>query len=210
MSIQIIAVENKPISSISYIIYSKKSSNCLIIDPGSENPDELDRLIIDKNLKPVYIIFTHEHFDHIWCANYFIYKYDALIACSEYCFQAIQNSKLNLSIFYDIHKAISIKPMKHIIVKEGDMINWEGYKIFIKEAKGHSSGGIIVLLNNCIFTGDTLIKGIKTVTKLRGASREKLIETIDYLNTLIGFDYIIFPGHGDSFELDDYDLSIAL
>ena len=209
MSIQILAIENKPISSISYIIY-KKNESCIIIDPGSENPEEIDRVIIAKNLKPKYIIFTHEHFDHIWSANYFICKYRVPILCSEYCYQAIQNPKLNLSLFYDTFKAFSINPLKQKIVKDGDVINWEDKTLLIKEAKGHSSGGIMILLGNYIFTGDTLIKGIKTVTKLKGASREKLIESIEYLNSLKGDNYIIFPGHGDYIELDNYDLSGTL
>ena len=210
MSIQILAIENKPISSISYIIYHGENSSCIIIDPGSENPDEIDRFIIDKSLKPIYIIFTHEHFDHIWAANYFIDKYDVSIICSEYCAQAILNPKLNLSAFYDTYKAFSIKARKQIIAKEEDVIDWEGIKLLIKEAKGHSLGGIIVLIDKCIFTGDTLIKGIKTVTKLKGASKDKLIESIEYLNTLKGLNYIIYPGHGVNIELDKYDLSVAL
>ncbi len=210
MSIQVISIENKPISSITYILYFEQNSSCIIIDPGSENPDEIDRVIIDKNLKPIYLIFTHEHFDHIWSANYFIDKYAVSIICSVSCFQAIQNPKLNLSIFYDTSKAFMIKSRVQNLVKEGDIINWEGKKLFIKEATGHSFGGIIVLLDNHIFTGDTLIKGVKTVTKLKGASKEKLIESIDYLKSLRGLNYTIHPGHGDSFKLDNYELSNAI
>lgn len=210
MSIQILAIENKPISSISYIIYIEKKDSCIIIDPGSENPEEIDRVIIDKNLKPQYIIFTHEHFDHIWSANYFICKYRVSIICSEYCFKAIQDPKLNLSLFYDTNKAFSINPLKQKIIKEEEIINWEDKKLLIKETKGHSLGGIIISMENYIFTGDTLIKNIKTVTKLKGASKEKLHEFIEYLKSLIGLNYIIYPGHGDYFCLDNYDLSLAL
>lgn len=210
MSIQIIAIENKPISSITYIIYLEKNSNCIIVDPGSESPDEIDEILIDRKLKPIYIIFTHEHFDHIWSANYFIIKYDTTIVCSEYCAKAIKDPKLNLSIFYDPYKAIYIQPNNLITVKDGDSIEFFENTLIIKEAQGHSLGGILIILNKFIFTGDTIIKNIKTVTKLKNASKNKLEESVAFFKRLIGYNYILLPGHGESIVLDKYDLSIAL
>lgn len=208
--VQIIPIENKPISSISYIVYIEEFGNCIIVDPGAEDPTSIDIVLIHKKLRPVYIIFTHEHFDHIWSANFFIQKYGTSIICSEFCANAIQNSKYNLSAFYDASKSFCIIPKTQIIAKDADIINWEGKKLFFKESQGHSQGGIIVLLENFIFTGDTLIKGIKTVTKLKGASRDKLVESIEFLKSLKGHNFIVCPGHGDTFKLDEYDLLIAL
>lgn len=209
MSIQVISIVNKPISSVTYIIYKEQGGDCVIIDPGSEYPDEIEKELIAKNLKPIYIILTHEHFDHIWSSNFFIKKYNPTILCSEYCAKAIQNSKLNLSIFYDSNCAFQICPNKLIIVNDSDSFPCLDSILVIKEAQGHSLGGILIKFDKFIFTGDTLIKDLKTVTKLKNASKIKLYESIEYLNRLKGDNYIILPGHGEPFELDNYNLLLA-
>lgn len=210
MSIQVISIENQPISSITYIIYKDDISDCIIIDPGSEYPDEIEKILSEKKIKPTCIILTHEHFDHIWSSNYFIEKYNSTILCSEYCAKAIQDSKLNLSIFYDPNKAFQVHPNSLVIVKDNDYITCLDSTLVIKEAQGHSLGGILIILDKFIFTGDTIIKNIRTVTKLRNASKKKLKDSIAYLEAIKGNNFILYPGHGESFDLDSYDLSLAV
>ena len=58
--------------------------------------------------------------------------------------------------------------------------------------------------------GDTLIKDIRTVTKLKGGSVEKLYDSLSMIETLKGRELIIYPGHGDMYQLDGYDLKVAV
>lgn len=61
-----------------------------------------------------------------------------------------------------------------------------------------------------VFTGDTLLKDAKTVTKLKTGSKEKLIVSVMLLEQEKGKNLIICPGHGETFGLDGYDLNIAI
>ena len=58
-----------------------------------------------------------------------------------------------------------------------------------------------------LFTGDTLINGERTVTKLPTGSVEKLKESMSLYAGMKGRGYRVFPGHGKEFDLDGYDLS---
>jgi glyoxylase-like metal-dependent hydrolase (beta-lactamase superfamily II) len=56
---------NDPIPSVCYLIYKNNFRDCIIIDPGNKDLIEINQFINEKSLRPVYIIITHEHFDHI-------------------------------------------------------------------------------------------------------------------------------------------------
>jgi glyoxylase-like metal-dependent hydrolase (beta-lactamase superfamily II) len=61
-----------------------------------------------------------------------------------------------------------------------------------------------------LFTGDTLIKDIRTVTKLKTGSRDKLKETLSMLEKLKGMGLMVYPGHEEQFLLDSYNLDNSL
>ena len=71
---------------------------------------------------------------------------------------------------------------------------------------GHTDASISFVANKYLFTGDTLIKDEKTVTKLPTGSVEKLSETVKVLAELKGLGLEVKSGHGEEFILDDYDL----
>ena len=211
MKLLLKSIENAPVTSVCHIFYDEQTKRCIIVDPGSENPVMIDNFLEEKGLHVDYIVLTHEHFDHIWSCNFLIRKYRATLLCSEYCSVAILNAKTNLSVFFEPSKAFAVEPNQTIVVGDTNrLIQWNGYELQFRDSGGHSMGGILMMTQNYIVTGDTLIKGLKTVTKLKNASLDKLIETLEYLDSMKGNDLLICPGHGECFELDNYDLTIAL
>lgn len=76
MNLTVLKIENYPVASNCYVLYDKSQGNtCILVDPGSENCDSLERTLEEHELLPEYIILTHEHFDHIWGCNYLTNKY---------------------------------------------------------------------------------------------------------------------------------------
>lgn len=61
-----------------------------------------------------------------------------------------------------------------------------------------------------LFTGDTLIKDLHTVTKLTTGSVAKLRVSMELLSSLQGKGYAVYPGHGEVFELDGYNLELMM
>ena len=102
---------NSPVSSNCFILYDGVGTNlpCVIIDPGSENNDDLLNFISHNKLNPEFIILTHEHFDHCWGVNGLRKRYPYIkLVCAYECSDAIQSSKGNCSVFYDNIKAFEI------------------------------------------------------------------------------------------------------
>ena len=203
-------VTGQQFTSNCFLLYDREVNNdCLVVDPGSEYPDELEQLLKDLNLYPKYILLTHEHFDHIWGCNYLVEKYHSKIICSVLCSEAIQDAKRNHSLFYN-QKAFQVPAADICIEDIGFNWNWNGWGITFFVAEGHTNAGICFEIGNSLFTGDTLLKDLRTVTKLFCGSKEKLVVTINRIKRLQGKGFYVYPGHGDGFDLDNYDLNKAL
>ena len=103
MGLEVVQIINKPVSSNCFLLFDREVNNdCLVVDPGCEIPDVLDRKLSELRLWPKFIVLTHEHFDHIWGCNALVQKYHAQIICSTICSEAIQDAKKNHSMFYNL------------------------------------------------------------------------------------------------------------
>lgn len=195
-------VKNSPIDSNCYVIHAHNCPDCLIIDPGTEDCNELLSLLNKKRLIPQFIILTHEHFDHIWGVNKLLEIYQPSIICSEQCSEAIKDKKKNLSIFYNNVGFEINNNCKFVFHKE---IQFGNQKIEIIDTPGHSLGSISVLVKNLLFTGDTVMMESKIVTKLPGGNKKKLIDSINSLqSSFMNQNIKVYPGHGNAFSFDEF------
>lgn len=211
MPLEIKRIVNAPIDSNCYIIYDKsQSEECIIIDPGSEHNDELINFLAQNSLIPKFIILTHEHFDHCWGVNGLREQYPGLkLVCSSICSEAIQNPKATYSHYY-CKPEFRIEPADILVEDIMFEQEWYGYKLQYDIAKGHSTSGIFVFIENVVFTGDTLIRNNKNITKYKTGSQSELEQTFQKMLMHKGEGLIVYPGHGDTLALDDCDLREAL
>lgn len=208
MALQLHKFVNQPVSSNCYVLYDKtRTDRCILIDPGSEDCSEMENWLYAERLSPEYIILTHEHFDHIAGCNYFIHKYHSKLICSPLCFECIQSAKRNLSLFQD-QRGFSVQGELALGVSDSDtLFTWKGYDLMLFPTGGHTNAGISFIIGKWLFTGDTLICDIKTVTKLYTGSKDALALSIKQYEKLKEKNYIVCAGHGEMFDLDSYDLN---
>lgn len=204
-------IVNNPVPSNCFVLYDKAvGRECIVVDPGSKSDDELFAFFDEEDLIPQCIVLTHEHFDHCWGVNELVGKYQVPIVCSALCAECIQYEKRNCSVFYDnnarfviINETISVESLNFTLP-------FADIELRFITMPGHTNASICFTVCNNLFTGDTLIKDLRTVTKLPTGSVKKLQESIDLFRSLQGKGYIVYPGHGESFELDGYDLELML
>ena len=182
--------------SNSYIIEYK---DCLLmIDPGERLSSKVISWLTNNNRVLDYCLLTHEHFDHLIGYKNIINKFNAKTYCSDETKYAISNFRKNLSFYHNIPFEYNIKNRVYKLPN------------FIKVIKtpGHSKGSICVLLENCLFTGDTILENKKHITsKLPGGNRNELKESIDLINKLNNsLKLHIFPGHGEIFKCNNINL----
>lgn len=177
-----------------YVVYCDEIKDALVIDPGGDSDEILDR--IEKlGLRIKYIILTHGHGDHIGGLLDVRNKTGAPVLIHEKDEEYLKDSKKNLSsmMFFG-----SVELEADRLLKDGDKLTLGKNIVEIIHTPGHTPGGISIKIDNCIFTGDTLFAGSIGRTDFAGGSYEEIIHSINERLIIYLDDTIIYPGHGPS------------
>lgn len=209
-----------PIDSRMYILL--ENTKALIIDPCVS--DEALQLLKENNVTEILVLLTHEHYDHIsgvnWLREYFL---SVNVLCSLACATALPSPSKNLSNFWEILfvgkdketqeyvRNMNIQPYSctadDTFVGE-HKLSWEGHSLFLKETPGHSKGSICILLDeDMLFSGDSLVTGYPTITRLPGGSKKDYAGiTLPWFQSLDP-SIMVYPGHGEKQPLECYMIS---
>lgn len=141
------------------------------------------------------VLLTHAHFDHIYGLNYMIKKNPtAMIYTNAYGAEMLANAKKNLSKYHG-SPFIFDKPENIVIVKDNDYIDLSnGIKAKALFTPGHNPSCITWLIEDCLFSGDSYIPGIKTVTNLPGGNKTMAETSVNKIKELAK-NRTIYPGH---------------
>jgi len=196
-------------TSNSYILSHNEFDNVWLVDPG-DVPPITDWLRKNQKKEISGMLLTHAHFDHIYGMNDVLKQYPkcTIFVANEYGRELLFDAKKNASRYSDMGPVV-VEENACIQFYEPVMTLWPGTSMKIIQTPGHSDDSVCLCVEDKMLTGDTLIKDIRTVTKVRGGSVEKLEHTISFLESLKGEGLLIMPGHNEPFPLDGYDLSKA-
>ena len=190
-----------PYETNCYIVASDVTKRGLVIDPGAEPKNILD-LIDELGLKISWIIITHSHFDHVGALNPVKEATGALIAIHE----SEGDSKLQAAaqVFGGIMAGSIHKPTKaDRLLKDGDYVEIDDLNFEVLYTPGHSPGGICLLTNGILFSGDTLFNMGIGRTDFPGSSHNKLMESIRNRLMTLPDQTVVYPGHGPATTIGD-------
>lgn len=174
-----------------YLIYDEYLGDGVILDPGGNITDFENTVLAKCNLK--YILITHGHFDHILNAGKYKKLSGAKIIFPHDDKEFIFDNHLNLSDRFLRRGAFeAFNP--DIFVSEGDEIEFCGRKIKVLATPGHTKGGVSYILEDKIFSGDTLFCGAFGSTAFPTGDESELRNSLKKIANLSA-GYIVYPGH---------------
>lgn len=182
-----------PMEANCYILYNPDKRAGLIIDPGAEG-SHLIKFIKQEKISINYIVNTHGHPDHIGANRKIKEHTNAPILIHQYDAPMLAKSGSVLSLIFPLE---SSSPLADTFIKDGDLIECAGMKLKVLHTPGHTPGGISLLIDDSIFTGDTLFSGSIGRSDLPGGSPQVLLNSIKKILSL-DENLIIYPGHGPS------------
>lgn len=198
-------------SSNCYLLVDEFSKHCICIDPASEKSILEIKYIEENGLSLDYIILTHEHTDHTWGCNALINKFHSKVICSEVCKQNLSKEfQAYFRLYFDdVNYQYSVCNIDVTTKELRNELVWSEYTIRFINTPGHSMGSICCVINDCLFSGDTILQSKPYINK-RDGSKEKFIESIKFVLENMDVNMSVYPGHGDVFKLRDYNVPYGI
>jgi hydroxyacylglutathione hydrolase len=165
------------LSTNCYVVSCEETKEAVVIDPGIEGEREAEEIldfIKEKGLKIKYIINTHGHPDHT-AGN------------------TIIKEETGASILIHENDASRVHADRKLL--DGDVLLVGCLKLVVLHTPGHTKGGISLLGDNVVFTGDTLFSGAIGRTDFPGGSHQELIQSIRSKLLPLPDAVEVYPGH---------------
>jgi len=174
-----------------YLVACTRTKEALVVDPAGEE-DRIVERVRQKDLTLKYIVNTHGHPDHT-CGNE---KVKALTG-AKIIMHELDDQMFNSEQGKEMARqwGFTPSPPADIAVKNDDQIMVGDVCLKVIHTPGHSPGGICLLGDGNLFTGDTLFVGGIGRTDLPGASTSQFMRSIKEIVLTLPGETIVWPGH---------------
>jgi glyoxylase-like metal-dependent hydrolase (beta-lactamase superfamily II) len=188
-----------PLQVNCFILADEKTKEAVVIDPGDDAGDIL-KVVREKGLTVKYIVNTHGHFDHVGAnkalkdatgAEILLHEGDAPVMASA----PLQSRAFGMN-------TVSSPPADRYL-KHGDVLIAGDASLKVLHTPGHSPGGISLLGQGMVFTGDALFAGSIGRTDLPGGDLMTLLRSIKTNLMSLPDDTKVFCGHGPASTIGD-------
>ena len=170
-----------------YVVHQEASNRCVVIDPGYA-PQRILAYLQQNNLQLDAILLTHGHFDHVGGVRELAADTDCLVylnTAEELLPPQITAGQLFYTNNYPANGQLQIAGMNFLVL----------------HTPGHTPGSVCLLVEDAMFSGDTLFAGSCGRTDFPGGDWGTIVNSLHRLRDLPG-DYRVFPGHAQSTTLE--------
>lgn len=182
-----------------YIVWCPQTLECVIIDPADSAQTIIDR-IQQLKLKPISILLTHGHFDHVLGVLELYLAFDLPFYLHKNDLQLIKTAQKSAEHW--LKKACDPVPTPTHFLAENSAFSFGTCQLVVIETPGHTPGSVSFMSaqnsqgDSILFSGDTLFKNGVGRTDFTYSSPKDLEKSVQKLlkyppNT------VIFSGHGD-------------
>lgn len=169
-----------------YLLWNEGSDSCLVIDPGYESEEILCHA---QGKKVAAILLTHGHFDHVGGVSCLAEKTGCPVyICPEDLSMPPQMTNGPIAYTHTYG--------------EGDRLQLADLNVRVLHTPGHTPGSVCLLVENSLFSGDTLFQDSCGRTDLPGGDWATILKSLHRLKGLDS-NYTVYPGHGPSTTLKD-------
>lgn len=191
-----------------YVLAAEAGGPCVVVDPGQDALDGVEQLVVEHTLRPVAVLLTHGHLDHIASAAALCRAYSAPAFIHPDDDYMLDDPMAALSP--QLRGVLAGLPLEDLRPPEVNALTdlmepgLAGLPMTIDHTPGHTGGSVVIRLPGdgdrpeILFTGDTLFAGSIGRTDLPGGSAAQEIESIRARILTRSDGAVVLPGHGPS------------
>ena len=183
-----------------YLVAPEPGAECVIIDPGEDAAGAIAEIVADRRLKPVAVLLTHGHIDHVWsvapvCGARGIPAY---IHPDDRALLSDPARGLPLGAGQQLFGGLEFtEPDDVRELTDGTVLNLAGLEITVGHAPGHTPGSVVFHSDPAVmFSGDLLFAGSIGRTDLPGGDTAAMMDSLARVCLTLPDETRVLPGHG--------------
>lgn len=186
-----------PIMTNCYIAYDEEIKEAIIVDPA-DSPDILKNKITELGVKPVAILLTHGHFDHIGAVDVIRNEYSIDVYAHEEE-KDVLTSDANVAVMMGMRLSVEAD---HYL-RDKQTLELGGVKYQVIHTPGHTKGGCCYYVEKekVLFSGDTMFCQSYGRTDFPTGSYSQLMKSITDKLLKLDDDVVVYPGHNEETKI---------
>jgi glyoxylase-like metal-dependent hydrolase (beta-lactamase superfamily II) len=194
-----------------YVAATAPGTECLVVDPGKDSADGIAQIVAEHRLKPVAVLLTHGHLDHMWSvapvagtydATAWIHPGDRHLLSDPMAAMSPETSRMFLGGDYAWAEPDDVRELG-----DGQELEVAGLRVVVDHTPGHTRGSVAFRtpydapdgppVSEIMFSGDLLFAGSIGRTDLPGGDHAAMLASLRDKVLPLPDDIVVLPGHGD-------------
>ncbi|MGN6161255.1 MAG: MBL fold metallo-hydrolase [Marmoricola sp.] len=195
-----------------YVAATAPGTECVVIDPGKDAADGVAAVVAEHRLKPVAVLVTHGHIDHLWSvapvagtydATAWIHPADRHLLANPMAGMSRETAGMLLGGKYEFAEPDAVEEMA-----DGQVLELAGLSISVDHAPGHTPGSVAFRtpygqqdIAEVMFSGDLLFAGSIGRTDLPGGDHAAMLTSLRTKVLTLADNIAVLPGHGEQTDI---------
>ena len=199
-----------------YVVATGPGSECVVIDPGKDAAAGVADVVREHRLKPVSVLVTHGHVDHMWCvapvagtydATAYIHPLDRHLLADPMSGLSRETSQMLLGGNYTWAEPDDVRELY-----DAQVLELAGVQFVVDHTPGHTEGSVTFRapypgdpggrapggdISEVMFSGDLLFAGSIGRTDLPGGDHPTMLRSLTEKVLTLPDDIVVLPGHGE-------------
>jgi hydroxyacylglutathione hydrolase len=191
-----------------YVAATGPGAECVVIDPGKDAADGVAEVVREHRLKPVAVLVTHGHVDHMWCvapvagtydATAWIHPADRHLLANPMAGMSRETTQMLLGGNYEFAEPDEVRELTDL-----QELELAGLRFVVDHTPGHTEGSVTFRtpydrqdVSEVMFSGDLLFAGSIGRTDLPGGDHPTMLQSLKSKVLPLADDVVVLPGHGE-------------